>query len=133
MRTYVLDTNACVDALNGDRKVLAKVLSKSPAALFVSVISEAELRLGPAKSTPAARSLAALNAFLDPVTILDFTSDDARAYAELRARLEKSGKPIGALDMLIAAQAVARGHWLVTDNEREFRRVAGLDVENWAD
>jgi tRNA(fMet)-specific endonuclease VapC len=77
-------------------------------------------------------SLAALNAFLNPFEVLAFTSDDARAYADIRARLEKSGKPIGALDMLIAAQAVARGHWLVTDNEREFRRVAGLEIENWS-
>lgn len=128
----MLDTNACVDAINGDRKLLTKILSKSPAALFISVISEAELRLGPAKSASPVRSLAALNAFLDPFSIVDFTSEDARAYADIRARLEKIGKPIGALDTLIAAQAVARGHWLVTANEREFRRVPGLDVENWS-
>ena len=131
MRTYLLDTNACIDSINGNAKVLNRLLSKSPAAVFVSVITEAELRLGPAKSSTPSRNLRALEHFLDPLTIVAFTSEDAVAYARLRAKLEKAGKPIGSLDTLIAAQAVSRGHWLVTDNEKEFTRVPGLAVENW--
>lgn len=131
MRTYLLDTNACIDAINGDPKLLTKLLSKSPAAIFVSVITEGELRLGPAKSSSASKSLRALERFLEPLTVVAFTSEDAVAYARIRASLEKRGKPIGPLDTLIAAQAVSRGHWLVTDNEKEFARVAGLGVENW--
>lgn len=131
MRTYLLDTNACIDAINGEAKVLNKLLSKSPAAVFVSVITEAELRLGPAKSSSPSKTLRALQHFLEPMTVLAFTSEDAIAYARIRASLEKRGKPIGPLDMLIAAQAVSRDHWLVTDNEKEFTRVAGLNIENW--
>lgn len=131
MRTYLLDTNACIDAINGDAKVLNKLLSKSPAEVFVSVITEAELRLGPAKSSSPSKTLRALEHFLAPLTIMEFTSEDAVAYARIRAKLEKTGKPIGPLDTLIAAQAVSRGHWLVTDNEKEFIRVPGLGLENW--
>jgi tRNA(fMet)-specific endonuclease VapC len=131
VRTYLLDTNACIDAINGDAKVLNKLLSKSPAAVFVSVITEAELRLGPAKSSSPSKSLRALEHFLEPLTVVEFSSKDAVAYARIRAKLETAGKPIGPLDTLIAAQAVSRGHWLVTDNEKELTRVPGLGVENW--
>ncbi len=127
----MLDTNACIDALNGHAKVLNKLLSKSPAAIFVSVITEGELRLGPAKSSSPSKSLLALEHFLEPLTVIPFTTDDAVAYARIRAKLEKGGKPIGPMDTLIAAHAVARGHWLVTDNEKEFSRVPGLGIENW--
>lgn len=129
----MLDTNACIDAINGNGKVLGKLLSKSPAAIFVSVITEGELRLGPAKSSSRSNTLRALEHFLEPLTVVEFTSEDAVAYARIRATLEKKGQPIGPLDTLIAAQAVSRGHWLVTDNEREFTRVAGLGVENWTE
>lgn len=131
MRTYLLDTNACIDAINGRAKVLNRLLSKSPAAIFVSAITEAELRLGPAKSSSRAKTLRALEHFLEPLGIVAFTSADAVVYARIRAKLEEVGKPIGPLDTLIAAHAVSRGHWLVTDNEREFGRVPGLGIENW--
>jgi tRNA(fMet)-specific endonuclease VapC len=131
VRTYLLDTNACIDAINGDAKILNRLLGKSPAAIFISVITEAELRLGPAKSARSATTLRALEHFLAPLTVVPFASQDAVAYGRIRAKLEKSGKPIGPLDMLIAAHAVSRGHWLVTDNEREFSRVPGLGIENW--
>jgi tRNA(fMet)-specific endonuclease VapC len=67
-----------------------------------------------------------------PVTIVEFTSSDAIAYAQVRAKLERAGTPIGPLDTLIAAQAVERKLILVSNNEREFGRVSGLRVENWA-
>jgi tRNA(fMet)-specific endonuclease VapC len=70
--------------------------------------------------------------FLQPLTLIDFTSDDALAYASVRAKLERAGTPIGPLDTLIAAQAVARKLALVSNNEREFHRVPGLTVQNWA-
>ena len=69
--------------------------------------------------------------FLTPLTIFDFTSADAMAYAHIRATLERAGTPIGPLDIMIAAQAIARDLTLVTNNEREFRRVSGLRLENW--
>jgi tRNA(fMet)-specific endonuclease VapC len=74
-----------------------------------------------------------LENFLRPLTVLEFTSEDALAYAEVRAKLERAGTPIGPLDTLIAAQAIARKLTLVSNNEREFKRIAGLRLENWAD
>jgi tRNA(fMet)-specific endonuclease VapC len=98
----------------------------------VSVITEAELRTGAARSSSPIKTLRLLENFLQPLTLADFTSGDAIVYAQVRARLEKAGTPIGPLDTLIASQAVARKLTLVSNNEREFRRVFGLRVENWA-
>ena len=70
--------------------------------------------------------------FLRPIAILEFTSSDAASYAQIRARLERAGTPIGPLDTLIAAQAVVRKLVLVSNNQREFGRVAGLHFQNWA-
>jgi tRNA(fMet)-specific endonuclease VapC len=98
----------------------------------VSVITEAELRTGAAKSSSPTKTLRLVENFLQPIAIVDFTSADAVAYARIRAKLERAGKPIGPLDALIAAQAVARRLVLVSNNEREFTRVPTLEVENWS-
>ena len=91
----------------------------------------AELRTGAAKSASATKTLRLIENFLRPLAILEFTSCDAASYALVRAKLERAGTPIGPLDTLIAAHAVARGLVLVSSNEREFTRVAGLHVQNW--
>jgi len=129
---FLLDTDACIDALKQNRNVLDQLLSKSREEILVSVITEAELRTGAAKSTSAIKTLRLVENFLRPLTIADFTSDDAIVYAHVRAKLERAGTPTGPLDTLIAAQAVARNLTLVSNNEREFRRVSGLRLENWA-
>jgi tRNA(fMet)-specific endonuclease VapC len=97
----------------------------------ISTISEAELRTRAAKSQAPVKTLRLLERFMDPIERLEFTSEDASHYAELRAKLERTGTPIGPLDTLIGAQALARKLVLVTNNEREFRRIAGLKIENW--
>jgi tRNA(fMet)-specific endonuclease VapC len=99
---------------------------------MVSVITEAELRTGAAKSSSPMKTLGLIENFLRPITLIDFTSEDAVAYAGVRAKLERAGTPIGPLDALIAAQAVARKLTVVSNNEREFHRVAGLAIENWS-
>jgi tRNA(fMet)-specific endonuclease VapC len=66
-----------------------------------------------------------------PQSVLEFISDDAAAYAQVRVKLERAGTPIGRLDTLIAAQAMARKLVLVSNNQREFGRVAGLHIQNW--
>ena len=106
--------------------------SHAPADLRVSVITEAELRLGAARSKSSEKARHKLDNFLRPLTIIEFTSADAAAYAEVRARLEVAGTPIGPLDTLIGAQALSRGLTLVTNNEREFSRIEGLALANWA-
>jgi tRNA(fMet)-specific endonuclease VapC len=73
-----------------------------------------------------------LDQFLLPLIVAEYDEGAAEAYGEIRATLEKEGRPIGAMDMLIAAQAVSMGVVLVTNNEREFSRVPDLMVENWA-
>ncbi|MEX1364298.1 MAG: type II toxin-antitoxin system VapC family toxin [Nannocystaceae bacterium] len=133
MKQYLLDTDTCIYALKHERGVLGRMLAKPRESVHLSVVTESELRFGVAKSRSASRALPRLESFLRPLQVLEYGSDDAIAYARIRAHLERSGKPIGPLDTLIAAHAVARGLILVTNNQREFTRVPGLDVDNWAD
>jgi tRNA(fMet)-specific endonuclease VapC len=128
----LLDTNICIYALKQNRLVLERLLAQSRGDVAVSVITEGELRTGAAKSSAAARTMERVENFLRPLTILEFTSADASAYATVRGRLERTGTPIGPLDTLIASQAIARKLILISNNEREFRRVPGLRVSNWA-
>jgi tRNA(fMet)-specific endonuclease VapC len=130
---FLLDTDTCIYALKQNPAVLKHLLAQSREDIAVSVITEAELRTGAAKSTSAAKTLRLVENFLRPLGIVEFTSNDAASYAQVRAKLERAGTPIGPLDTLIAAQAVARKLVLVSNNEREFSRVAGLRIENWAD
>jgi tRNA(fMet)-specific endonuclease VapC len=128
----LLDTDTCIYALKGNATVLDRLLSRSRADVAVSVITEAELRTGAAKSSSPVKTSRLLENFLRPLAVVDFTSADAATYAYLRAKLERAGTPIGPLDTLIAAQAVSRKLVLVTNNEREFGRVPGLRLENWS-
>ena len=129
---FLLDTNICIYALKQNQVVLTRLLAERPIDVCLSVITEAELRTGAAKSASSAKTTRLLEHFLRPLVVLEFNSEDAIAYATVRARLEHAGTPIGPLDTLIAAQAVARKLTLVSNNEREFKRIAGLRLENWA-
>jgi tRNA(fMet)-specific endonuclease VapC len=129
---FLLDTNICIYALEQNQVVLTRLLAERPIDVGLSVITEAELRTGAAKSASSAKTTRLLEHFLRPLAVLAFTSDDGLAYAMVRAKLEHAGTPIGPLDTLIAAQAVARKLTLVSNNEREFKRIAGLRLENWA-
>jgi tRNA(fMet)-specific endonuclease VapC len=129
---FLLDTNICIYALKRNQTVLTRLLAERPLDVGLSVITEAELRTGAAKSASSAKTTRLLEHFLRPLAVLEFTSDDALTYAVVRARMEHAGPPIGPVDTLIAAQAVARKLILVSNNEREFKRIAGLQLENWA-
>lgn len=133
MRKYLLDTDTCIYALKQKLGVLGRMLAKPRESIHISVITECELRFGVAKSRSATRASLLLENFLRPLQVLELGSEDSVAYARIREALERKGKPIGPLDTLIAAQAVARGLALVTNNEREFSRVPDLHVENWVD
>jgi tRNA(fMet)-specific endonuclease VapC len=128
---FLLDTDTCIYALKGHSMVLGHLLAKSPVDVGVSVVTEAELRTGAAKSTSPKKTLRRVESFLAPLGRAELVSSDAIRYAQLRAKLERDGTPIGPLDMFIAAQAVARGLVLVSNNTREFGRVPGLRLENW--
>lgn len=128
---FLLDTDTCIYALKQNAAVLGHLLGHSREDIAVSVITEAELRTGAAKSSSPTKTLRLVENFLRPLTILEFTSGDAVSYALVRAKLERAGTPIGPLDTLIAAHAAARNLVLISNNEREFKRVAGLSVQNW--
>jgi tRNA(fMet)-specific endonuclease VapC len=128
---FLLDTDTCIYALKQHPSVLQRLLAQKPEDIAVSVITEAELRTGAAKSASPAKTLRLVENFLRPIAVLEFTSDDAASYAQVRAKLERAGTPIGPFDTLIAAQSLARKLILVSNNEREFRRVSGLHVQNW--
>jgi tRNA(fMet)-specific endonuclease VapC len=128
---FLLDTDTCIYALKQQPQVLKRLLAQSREDITVSVITEAELRTGAAKSTSASKTLRLVENFLRPLAVVEFNSSDAASYAQVRSKLERAGTPIGPLDTLIAAQAVARKLILVSNNQREFSRVASLRVENW--
>jgi tRNA(fMet)-specific endonuclease VapC len=129
---FLLDTDTCIYAFKQNENVLRRLLATPREDVIVSVITEAELRTGAAKSSVPGKTLRLIENFLRPLTLIDFTSADAVAYAAVRSKLERAGTPIGPLDTLIASQAIARRLTLVSNNEREFRRWTGLTVENWS-
>jgi len=98
--------------------------------IAVSVITSMELRFGLAKN-PSMRVRAVVEQFLDTVQVLPLDRSGEKPYRDLRARLERLGRPIGALDTLIAAHALSLRAVLVTNNMREFRRILGLRCEDW--
>ena len=129
---YLLDTNACVDYLNGRYpSVSARLQRSGPSDLGLSTVVVAELRYGADRSARAKENHARIDVLVAEIPPVEFDLESAAAYGRLRARLETKGTPIGPNDMLIAAQALSRDLVLVTDNVREFRRVRGLRVENW--
>ena len=100
-------------------------------SVCISTITLAELQYGVRKSAQPEKNQLALSQFLIPLEIVGFDLKAAVEYGEIRATLEKDGTPIGPLDTLIAAHAKSLNLILVTNNEKEFKRVAGLEVENW--
>jgi tRNA(fMet)-specific endonuclease VapC len=127
----LLDTDTCIAILNRDERVRPHLERHAPSQLRMSAITLAELRFGIAKSTHAKRAAANLRVLVARVGVLPFDEEATKQYGSLRARLERLGKPIGPLDTLIGAHALAAGRLLVTHNTREFRRVPGLAVEDW--
>jgi tRNA(fMet)-specific endonuclease VapC len=129
---YLLDTNVWVDYLNQRfPSVTARIVESDPADLALGSIVLSELRYGADKSGNPQRNHARIDLLASEAPRLDFDDAAAIAFGQLRARLESQGKPIGAYDMLIAGQALARGLVLVTDNVGEFSRISGLLIENW--
>ena len=98
----------------------------------VSTITVSELEYGVAKSKNRRLNEQRVEEFLSPLEILPYDEITASIYGDIRLQLEKSGEPIGPLDLLIAAQALSRELVLITKNEKEFKRVHNLKVENWA-
>ena len=129
---YLLDSCTIIAALRGEpAALLNRLVTIAPNRLHLSSIVLAELATGAEKSPDRVRKRKALAELTDGMVPLPFAAMDAHAYGRIRTALERKGAVIGPLDLLIAAQAVARDLVLVSDNLREFRRVPGLRCENW--
>jgi tRNA(fMet)-specific endonuclease VapC len=132
MIRYLLDTNTASYAIKGNvARVREQLLKIAMADVGISVITEAELRFGVARLPSAIRLKDLVEEFLLRVEVLPWNSAAANHYAEIRAALERSGKPMGNMDMLIAAHALSVEAVLVT-HDRVFRRVKGLKIEDWS-
>ncbi len=128
---YLLDTNIVSDLVRHPQGRVTEHISRvGEAQICTSIIVAAELRYGAAKRG-SPRLAAQLDAVLGGLDVLPFEAPADVAYGVIRARLEQVGTPIGGNDLLLAAQAIALGCTIVTDNESEFARVDGLPRENW--
>ncbi len=129
---YLLDTNIASYVIKGNFPHVRQRLLRVPMSeVGISVVTEAELRFGVARLPQAAKLGIAVEEFLLRVEVLPWESEAAQHYARIRALLEREGKPMGNLDLMIAARAFAAGVILVT-NDRVFRRVKGLRIEDWS-
>ena len=129
---YLLDTDTCVAIIRQRPGTVQQRLFALPTGdVGISVVTVAELSYGVQNSRDPARNAQALDRFLLPLAVVPFGEPAASAYGRVRAELEKGGQIIGGMDMLIAAHALALGATLVTNNSREFARIAGLWLENW--
>lgn len=132
---FCLDTNVVIAIMTGRSASAAGRLQREMAQgtpILVPAIVVFELRVGIAKSARRSANERALDAFLaGPLDKPDFDLADAAEAADIRGFLERSGKPIGPYDILIAAQARRRGSAIATGNVREFERVPGLTVQDW--
>jgi tRNA(fMet)-specific endonuclease VapC len=131
---WMLDTNTLICLINrrpNFERVARRMSGRSPGELRMSAITVAELRYGIALSARADENEAALEELLNMIQADDFPVGAARDFGEIKATLSRRGRPIGPYDLLIAAHARHVGATLVTNNEREFRRVSKLAVQNW--
>ena len=132
---YLLDTNACIALINGKPVSVRHRLQKAietGAQVNVSAVAVFELWYGVEKSVQKEANANRLQTFLaGPITLMSFEEEDAKTAGTIRSVLEKTGRPIGAYDLLISAQAVRHKMALITANSKEFSRVKGLVWEDW--
>lgn len=133
MSVYMLDTDISSYVMKrSNRAVLKKLERTNVDDVCISAITKSELLYGIEISPRRAKEQAALEDYLTYVEVLDYPDEAALHYAQIRAHLKASGKMIGTNDLFIAAHARSLGLILVTNNTREFGRVRGLKIDNWA-
>ena len=129
--TYVLDTNTLIYFFKGIGNIQRQLLSLPPNEIGVPTIVLFELEVGIAKSSSPRKRISQLKDFTALVNVIPFGPVEAKTAAQIRAKLEKKGIPIGPYDVLIAAYAKAKNLILVTHNTKEFKRIEGLRLEDW--
>ncbi|MCY6492445.1 MULTISPECIES: type II toxin-antitoxin system tRNA(fMet)-specific endonuclease VapC [Leptolyngbya] len=131
---YLLDTNICIYLIKQrPPKVLERFSNLALSDIGISSITVAELEYGVCKSQQQEKNRNALMQFLIPLEIVAFDQAAATLYGAIRSDLESRGLVIGAMDMLIAAHALSLSVTLVSNNVREFSRIANLSLQNWAE
>ena len=129
---YLLDTDTCGYAIRGASALLdAALVAASPGSLAVSAVTRAELVFGLEKRGNPPALARAVHGFLDRLAVLPWDTAAADHFAQLRARLERAGTPIGIFDTMIAGHALSLAATLVSNNSKHFQKVKGLKVENW--
>lgn len=128
---YLLDTNACIQILNGHPAAVSALKARTPDAIRLCSIVISELSYGAHHSRNASANLVRLRQFCAPYQSLPFDDRAADECGQIRAALRKQGRPIGANDLLIAAIARLNDLVLVTHDTAEFSRVPGLRLEDW--
>lgn len=130
---YMVDTDLCIYiAKRNPPQVFSRLERMSPGQVVMSVITYGELSFGAYLSVQRAKSLSSLDEFLMGIPVEPLTAKAGSVYGEVRAALAAQGRLIGANDLWIGAHALTLDLTLATNNEREFRRISGLKVENWA-
>lgn len=133
MLRYMLDTNICIYTIKNNPAAVREKFGRHQHHLCISSIVLSELLYGAEKSANPQKSLAIVEGLAARLEVLDFDDTAAAHAADIRAALAKKGTPIGHYDVLIAGHARSRGLVLVSNNVREFERVEGLRLENWAE
>jgi tRNA(fMet)-specific endonuclease VapC len=128
---YVLDTNTVSYFFRGEGGVADRLLATPPRDIALSVVTSYELRFGVARVSKAKRLATQLETLLAWITILPSDDSVAQVAANIRVELERAGQRIGPLDVLIAATSLAANGVLITRNVTEFRRIPGLNLQNW--
>ena len=130
---YLIDTNICIYIMNKRPPAVIKKFKRFELGeIGISTITVSELQYGVSKSNHRKKNADRLEEFLAPLEMLTYDQMAARVYGDIRFQLENLGQPVGPLDLLIAAHAISRDLVLITNNEREFKRIKRLKVENWA-
>jgi tRNA(fMet)-specific endonuclease VapC len=132
MLEYMLDTNICSYVIKNRPAALRERFDQLAEALCISTITLGELLYGVQKSARRSQNLEAVEQFTARLEVLPFSVKAAAHFGQIRAELARAGRPGGAYDMLIAAHARSEGLVLITNNVREFQRMPGLRIENWA-
>ena len=129
---YLLDTNTCIYFLNrSSERIISQFKKYSPSEIMLSSITVAELFYGAEKSKARKKNWAVVEDFVSNFGIVPFDEKSCQKYAKIRVSLEKSGVPIGPMDLLIASISLANSFILVTNNIKEFTRIKGLKLVNW--
>ena len=132
MLRYLLDTNICIYVIKARPPSMLEIFNRHAGHIAISAITLSELLHGVEKSAAPERNLAAVENFCSRLDVLPYGPKASLHYGQIRAALERRGTPIGVNDLHIAAHARSEGLTLVSNNLREFERVEGLLLENWA-